>query len=93
MHHNMLSLGVILALYVALTKSYPECPSGLTCGQLTPVDAPDLKFDCAFARSTTSQQRGNVFHMHGDDGLRSKAMFADVMLKLAAEGFNSLACD
>ena len=72
---------------------YPACPSGLTCGQLSPSDLPGMAFDCAQAKASTPTAKGNVYLMHGDDGLQSKGMWAETMLALAAEGYNSLACD
>ena len=77
---------------------YPACPAGLTCGQLAPY-GPDMVYDCAYAHplpgsnNNNSTVLGNVYLLHGDDGFRSKAMWAEVMLQLAGAGYASLACD
>jgi pimeloyl-ACP methyl ester carboxylesterase len=54
-----------------------------------------MAFDCAFVKGAgfAAQQKGAVYHMHGNDGIRSKAMFAETMLKLAPLGYTSLSCD
>lgn len=72
---------------------YPECPDGLTCGPLAPGDLPGMIFDCMTAPSTTGSVLGKVYLMHGDDGMYSKAFWADTMLQLADHGYTSLACD
>ena len=36
---------------------------------------------------------GNVYLMHGNDGQYSKAMWSDLMVALANNGYSSLACD
>eukprot|EP00039_Didymoeca_costata_P022074 m.346067 g.346067 ORF g.346067 m.346067 type:complete len:103 (-) comp28056_c0_seq1:736-1044(-) len=70
---------------------YPPCVQGLTCKTFTPQDKPDFHFDCAYIQAENSKDL--VYHMHGNDGLGSKGMFFDLMLKLAEAGFSSLACD
>jgi len=51
-----------------------------------------MKFDCAYITAKTTE-KGAVYHMHGNDGLRAKGMFAATMIHLASVGYTSLACD
>ena len=69
------------------------CVTGLTCTTLTPRDKPDFAFDCAFIQSTLPTTKGQVYYMHGNDGKQSKAMFFNMMLRLAPLGYNGLSCD
>lgn len=78
---------------LAATPPYPACPSGLSCGKVSPPDLPGMEFDCAYAQSTAQDAAGNVYLMHGNDGLQSKGMWAETMTQLAAEGYNCVACD
>ena len=73
---------------------YPAaCPAGLICGKLAPR-GPSMVYDCAYARPPAGTRGvGNIYLMHGDDGMYAKAMWAETMLQLAGEGFTSLACD
>ena len=87
----MIHLLVALAIPSFARAEYPACPDGLICIALSPADKPGLTFDCAYVKP--NNERGQVYHMHGNDGLLSKAMFAETMLQLAAKGFTSLACD
>jgi len=73
--------------------TYPACVTGLTCTTLTPRDKPDFAFDCAFIKSTLPTTKGQVYYMHGNDGKQSKAMFFNMMLRLAPLGYNGLSCD
>ena len=77
---------------VSATWRYPPCAKGMTCFKLRPYDNQDLEFDCAVV-NTSLPLKGNVYAMHGDDGKYAKAMFAQLMLLLAEQGYNSLACD
>eukprot|EP00943_MAST-04B_sp_MAST-4B-sp1_P004260 g4260.t1 len=78
----------------AVGVKYPECPAGLTCSQVTPLDKPTLTFDCAFAAPANGVEPiGHVYCMHGNDGSGAKAMFAAVMLELANHGYASVSCD
>ena len=90
------TLGKVVALALLMGYSdstYVDCATGLECTTLTPSDKPDLTFDCAWATSSISPTKGFVYHMHGNDGQKSKAMFFDTMLELADLGYDSLACD
>jgi pimeloyl-ACP methyl ester carboxylesterase len=72
---------------------YPPCATGMTaCIKIRPYPDKDLEFDCAVV-NTSMPHKGNVYAMHGDDGKYSKAMFAELMVQLAEQGYNSLACD
>lgn len=71
---------------------YPPCAAGMTCIKLTPYHDQDLVFDCAVV-NTSMPHKGNVYAMHGDDGKYAKAMFAELMIQLAKQGYDSLACD
>jgi len=76
------------------TMPYPSCPDGLACSKLAPSDLPGMVFDCAHIESKLpGSAAGNVYLMHGDDGLQSKAMWAETMTQLADKGYDSLACD
>ena len=74
---------------------YPDCAPGMTCVQLR-VMAKDLgreqTFDCAKV-SASMPSKGNVLLVHGNDGPKSKAMWALTMLSFASKGYNALACD
>lgn len=87
-------LALAAALHVAPSSaSYPACRDGLVCSTVTPPDKPGMAFDCAHVTAAAGTERGRVYHMHGNDGVRSKAMFFDVMLQLAPLGYTSVACD
>ena len=77
---------------VAASLTYPACRDGFTCAPVTPAGS-GMTFDCAYIGATASPTRGQVYHMHGNDGKRAKAMFFDTMLQLAALGYASVACD
>ena len=66
---------------------------GLECSQLAPADLPGMLFDCAHVQASQPTAVGNVYLMHGDDGLLSKGMWAETMVQLATKGYNTLACD
>ena len=83
----------VIGAVVGGVSAYPACADGVSCFTITPADKPDLTFDCSYVSSTLSTTNGFVYHMHGNDGPQSKAMFADTMLQLADVGFSSLACD
>ena len=91
----LLVVPMVITAVAALPHAggYPACPDGLTCGQLSPKDLPGMVFDCAHAPSKTQPVRGSVYLMHGDDGARSKGMWAETMLRLSSNGYTSLACD
>jgi hypothetical protein len=87
---------LILELFsTAVLFSYPACDFGLTCRTLSPAATPDFEFDCAWIISTATapNEKGVVYHMHGNDGHHSKAMFFNAMKVLAPLGYTSLACD
>ena len=71
---------------------YPQCVQGVTCIPLIPYSHRSLIFDCA-AVNTSQRVNGNVYFMHGNDGPRSKGMYALMMQAVAAHGYNVLACD
>lgn len=83
---------LLLLLLKSTSATYPACASGLTCTTLTPRDQPELSFDCAFIQGQTPT-KGQVYFMHGNDGKQAKGMFFNMMLRLAALGFNGLSCD
>lgn len=90
----LVTAGVVCCAGLASAGApYPACPTGLTCGRLSPGDLDGMTFDCATADPKTGPVLGNVFLMHGDDGRQSKGMWAETMLQLAELGFHSLACD
>lgn len=60
--------------------------------QLTPYPDRPLIYDCARVANPSSA-KGNVYFMHGNDGPRSKGMYALMMQAVAAQGYNTLACD
>eukprot|EP00466_Bigelowiella_natans_P004869 jgi/Bigna1/143237/aug1.77_g17945 len=84
---------VSMAMSTLGTAPYPRCPDGITCSPLSPSDLPGMVFDCASVSSTTGSVLGNVYLMHGDDGMYAKGMWAETMLQLASSGYSSLACD
>jgi pimeloyl-ACP methyl ester carboxylesterase len=49
-------------------------------------------FDCAWVEAA-GEDRGHVYHMHGNDGKQAKAMFFETMLQLSALNYSSVACD
>lgn len=65
----------------------------MVCTKVTPPDKPGMTFDCAHVTAAAGTERGRVYHMHGNNGVRSKAMFFDTMLQLAPLGYTSVACD
>jgi pimeloyl-ACP methyl ester carboxylesterase len=71
---------------------YPACSDGLTCRTLSPAATPELVFDCAWIIAKTNKS-AIVYHMHGNDGRRAKAMFFGTMKDLALLGYTSLSCD
>ena len=73
---------------------YPACAPHLTCFHLTPYFAKNYTFNCSSAGlPPNAVAKGNVYFMHGNDGPNSKAMWALMMVQLAAQGYNTLACD
>jgi hypothetical protein len=86
------SLFVAASLALGLS-SYPDCEQGVTCYTITPPDQPDFTFDCGYVPSSADKQHGFVYHMHGNDGLKSKAMFFETMRQLGRLGYASLSCD
>jgi pimeloyl-ACP methyl ester carboxylesterase len=85
---------LLVTTTVAWPPVYPECPDDLTCGKLTPRDLPGMVYDCAYSHPPQGVDvLGNVYYMHGDDGMRSKAMYRQTMLALATKGFTGLTCD
>jgi len=98
----MTTMTVVVAasLLVAFAyASYPACSDGITCYTITPSDKPELTFNCGYVASSLpgvgggTTTLGFAYHMHGNDGPQSKAMFFDTMLQLGPKGFASLACD
>ena len=82
----------LLVLAAALADAvYPACQAGVTCVPVTPAGT-GLTFDCAYVEAI-GEARGNVYHMHGNDGKQAKAMFFDTMLQLATRNYNSVSCD
>ena len=75
------------------TYTYPPCAEGISCYTIT--TSAELTFDCGYVvnASNSISSKGFVYHMHGNDGLQSKAMFFDTMRQLGEVGYNSLACD
>ena len=93
---NPMSLTRLLlsCLLGGLVAAYPACDYGVTCFTVTPSDKPALAFDCGYVNATgNASAKGFVYHMHGNDGLESKAMFFETMRQLGQVGFTSLACD
>ena len=94
----MRSLAVALLAFIsfgtAQNAPYPDCEPSMTCFQISPYPSlpGELIFDCA-AINASGPSKGNVYLMHGNDGPRSKGMWALTMQSLAAHGYNSLACD
>ena len=88
-----LLLSIICHINFVDASNYPRCLPGLTCTTLTPSDKPEFAFDCAFINSTLPTTKGQVYYMHGNDGKYSKAMFFNMMLRLAPLGYNGLSCD
>lgn len=81
-------------LFAAQSQDFPPCMPGMTCFKLNPYNNTALIFDCATAAETkTKTANKNVYFMHGNDGPRSKGMWALMMQALAAKGYNTLACD
>jgi pimeloyl-ACP methyl ester carboxylesterase len=80
---------------VVHASNYPPCVKGLTCTTLSFHARFNLHltFNCAFIKSTLPTTKGQVYFMHGNDGKQSKGMFFNMMLRLAALGYNGLSCD
>ena len=64
------------------TYTYPPCAEGISCYTIT--TSAELTFDCGYVvnASNSISSKGFVYHMHGNDGLQSKAMFFDTMRQL-----------
>jgi hypothetical protein len=90
MSYALILLVTIIYNINFVQATYPACVTGLTCTTLTPRDKPDFAFDCAFIQSTLPTTKGQVYYMHGNDGKQSKAMFFNMMLRLAPLGYNGL---
>ena len=77
-----------------LASDYAACMPKMTCFQLTPyTDRADLVFDCASTNAPSQPAKANVYFMHGNDGPRSKGMWALMMEAFSSHGYNCLACD
>lgn len=82
----------LCAAATAVAGGFAPCMPNMTCFQLTPYADQPLVFDCAAANATQTP-KGHVYFMHGNDGPRSKGMWALMMQAFAAQGYNTLACD
>ena len=95
------SLQLILAAASPLSTeekwgpSYPACAPNMDCFELNPYLDKSWTFNCAGINSTLAgaPSKGNVYFMHGNDGPNSKAMWGLTMERVAAEGYDALACD
>jgi len=80
-------------LFVGGTAPFPDCVQNMTCFKLTHPKRRDLVYDCASFNTSSAPSKGNVYFMHGNDGPRSKGMYALMMQSAGAHGYSTLACD